>query len=109
MSVFFMEADIRNEKIMSKLFFEERPIKTVIHSAETGKRGTKHFGNYFSNNIMATKSLLKVMNFFHCWEIIYTSSAHAYGPPDESEHRYLSESQICDPKEDYGQSKVHAE
>lgn len=80
--IIFYEGDIRDEKILNKIFSDNK-IYGVIHFA-----GLKSVGEsvekpliYYDNNINGTINLLKVMNSFNVKNIIFSSSATVYGKP----------------------------
>ncbi|MGT2844998.1 UDP-glucose 4-epimerase GalE [Streptococcus hongkongensis] len=79
----FYNADIRDYEVLEKIFEKEK-IDGVIHFA-----GLKAVGEstqipltYYDNNVCGTISLLKVMQKFHCYNIIFSSSATVYGDPE---------------------------
>lgn len=78
-SVPFYEADVCDEKSLSKIFSENK-IDCVIHFA-----GLKAVGEsvgiplkYYANNLNSTLALCKVMDKFNCKKIIFSSSATVY-------------------------------
>jgi len=76
----FYKGDIRDKKILDKIFLEHK-IEAVIHFA-----GLKAVGesvrlpiHYYDNNISGTLTLLEVMKTFGCKKIVFSSSATVYG------------------------------
>ena len=76
----FVKADVCDEEAMRKLF-STYEIDSVIHFA-----GLKAVGEsvekplwYYSNNLVSTMVLIKVMNEFGCKKIVFSSSATVYG------------------------------
>lgn len=76
----FYEADVRDEKILDKIFFENS-IDSVIHFA-----GLKAVGEsvqkpleYYDNNLQSTLSLCKVMRSHNVKRLVFSSSATVYG------------------------------
>ena len=76
----FVQADVCDEEAMRKLF-STYEIDSVIHFA-----GLKAVGEsvekplwYYSNNLVSTMVLIKVMNEFGCKKIVFSSSATVYG------------------------------
>lgn len=76
----FVEADVCDEAAMRELFSTYK-IDSVIHFA-----GLKAVGEsvekplwYYSNNLVSTMVLIKVMNEFGCKKIVFSSSATVYG------------------------------
>lgn len=80
----FHKIDIRDEEKLSEIF-KKNKIDAVIHLA-----GLKAVGEsvakplmYYENNLNSTMVLLKVMEKFSCWNLIFSSSATVYGEPDK--------------------------
>ena len=76
----FVKADVCDEEAMRALF-STYDIDSVIHFA-----GLKAVGEsvekplwYYSNNLVSTMVLIKVMNEFGCKKIVFSSSATVYG------------------------------
>ena len=78
----FYEGDVRDEKIMNKIF-EENDIFAVIHFAGLKAVGesVKKPDLYFDNNIGSTEVLLEVMEKHNCKNLVFSSSATVYGDP----------------------------
>ena len=81
-NITFYEADILDEKKLSKVFEKEK-IDVVIHCAALKSVGesVKKPLEYYHNNITGTLSLLKIMRKYSCKNIIFSSSATVYGDP----------------------------
>ena len=82
--VTFYEGDIRDRKILEKIFDNEK-IDSCIHFA-----GLKAVGEsvekpweYYDNNITGTLTLVDEMRKHNCKNIIFSSSATVYGDPAE--------------------------
>lgn len=78
----FYQADVCDENKVREIFAKES-IDAVIHFA-----GLKAVGEscqkpleYYSNNLISTLSLLKVMREFGCKNFVFSSSATVYGQP----------------------------
>lgn len=74
------ECDLLNTKELTNVF-KQYQISSVIHLA-----GFKSIGHsikdplsYYNNNISGTINLLNVMDQFHCYNMIFSSSATIYG------------------------------
>ena len=82
-NITFYEADILDEKKLSKVFEKEK-IDVVIHCAALKSVGesVKKPLEYYHNNITGTLSLLKIMRKYSCKNIIFSSSATVYGDPE---------------------------
>lgn len=81
-SIKFYEVDVCDKKKMQEIFASEK-IDSVIHFA-----GFKAVGEsvskplmYYRNNLDSTLTLLEVMEEFHCYNIVFSSSATVYGKP----------------------------
>lgn len=81
--VLFYEADIRNKSALQEIF-RKHTITHVIHTA-----GLKAVGesismplDYYNCNVGGTLALVEVMKEFECYNMIFSSSATVYGPPD---------------------------
>lgn len=83
-NIIFYEADILDEKKISKVF-EKENIDVVIHCAALKAVGesVKKPLEYYHNNISGTLSLLKIMRKYSCKNIIFSSSATVYGDPEK--------------------------
>lgn len=76
----FIEGDIRNQKLLDKVFSENR-IDKVLHFAglKSVNMSTINPLSYFDNNITGTLTLLKAMNKAGIKKFIFSSSATVYG------------------------------
>ncbi len=88
--------------------FSENNIIAVIHFA-----GLKAVGEssekpllYYENNLQSTFNLLKIMEEFKCYNIIFSSSATVYGTPKENP---IKENFSCSPFNPYGRTKYFIE
>ncbi|MBR2828351.1 MAG: UDP-glucose 4-epimerase GalE [Bacilli bacterium] len=78
----FYYGDLRNERFVRSVF-EQEDIDAVIHFA-----GYKAVGEsvqypikYYHNNLLSTLILCRVMDYYNCKTIIFSSSATVYGDP----------------------------
>ena len=78
----FYKADIRDKEAMNEIF-EKEEIESVIHFA-----GLKAVGEsvvkpieYYTNNLMTTLIVAKLMKKYHVPSIVFSSSATVYGDP----------------------------
>lgn len=78
----FYKSDVRDRGTLDSIFSKEHP-DAVIHFA-----GLKAVGEsvskpheYYSNNIDSTLILTKIMKKYHCYNLIFSSSATVYGDP----------------------------
>ena len=78
----FYQSDVCDKEALRKIFSENK-IDAVIHFA-----GYKAVGEsvmvplkYYRNNIDSTLTLLEVMEEYHCFNFVFSSSATVYGSP----------------------------
>ena len=78
----FYELDLCDEASVEKIFSEQK-IDAVIHFA-----GLKAVGEsvsmpitYYTNNLLSTLNLCKVMSKYGCKKLVFSSSATVYGKP----------------------------
>lgn len=102
------EGDIRDEKILSRIF-EEHTIDFVIHFA-----GLKAVGEscekpieYYNNNLYGTLVLVETMRKHGCKKIVFSSSATVYGTPESLP--LSEESKVGGTTNPYGTSKYFQE
>jgi UDP-glucose 4-epimerase len=82
----FIEADLRDETTMAKIF-TNNDFEAVVHFAglkSVNESITKPL-EYYDNNINATLKLLKVMAEYGVNKILFSSSATVYGEPGTAE------------------------
>jgi UDP-glucose 4-epimerase len=79
-SLHFLEMDMTNYNDLDNLFREYK-IDIVIHLAGLKSVGesVKKPIHYYENNMISTINLIKVMNIFHCKNLIFSSSSTVYG------------------------------
>mgnify|MGYP005992221363 CR=1 FL=1 len=99
----FYEGDIGNQDFITNIFKENKFI-AVMHFA-----GLKSVADsilkpkkYYQNNVIGTKTLLRVMLRFNCNILIFSSSATVYGYPKELP---IKESHELRPLNPYGENK----
>ena len=96
------------EKVFSYIFDKEKKIDGVIHFAGL-KSVSESILNptlYWRNNVLSTINLLEVMNKFNCKKIVFSSSATIYG---NTENKLIKESDLINPINPYGNTKVTIE
>jgi UDP-glucose 4-epimerase len=107
-----VEGDLRDTNLLQKVFRREydlnSPIEIVAHFA-----GLKAVGEsvnnpilYWDNNVGGSISLLKVMEEFNCFKIVFSSSATVYGLPEKIP---IKESTQIRPNNPYGETKAAIE
>jgi UDP-glucose 4-epimerase len=103
----FYEGDIRDRKILDKVFSENK-IDAVIHFAayiEVGESMQDPL-KYFNNNISGTINLLDAMKDHGVKYIVFSSTAATYGQPDSVP---IFEMDKTIPTNAYGESKLTVE
>ena len=99
---------MRNNKWLENIFCDyvkaDKPIKSVIHFA-----GLKSIYDsilspidYWDSNVTSTVSLLSVMRKYHCYSLIFSSSASVYKPKG---FKLLKETDQISPGTPYGKTK----
>ncbi len=111
-SLIFIEGDLRDEKIIEKIFIDaierNEPIDGVIHFAALKSVGdsVKNPLIYWESNLFGSISLFKVMKKFNCRRIIFSSSASIYAHSNDIN---LSENSNIKPCNPYGNTKATIE
>ena len=108
----FFEGDLRIEKDIEKVFNYSlqinKPIESVIHFA--GLKAVSESKEvplkYWEFNVCGTIKLLKIMEKYNCKNIVFSSSASVY---KEVSEKLLNESDICQPVNPYGTTKLTIE
>ena len=108
----FIKGDINNFGLLKQLFQENillgEPIDGVIHFA--GLKSVKDSIikpiEYWESNVMGTINLIKVMNLFSCYKIIFSSSATIYGI---NKGEKIKETSDISPVNPYGSTKATVE
>lgn len=104
----FIEGDVCDEATLTSVF-ERYPIDSVIHFAglkAVGESVSKPLA-YYTNNLVGTLTLVRVMQKFACKKLVFSSSATVYGqnnPVPFTED--MPRSSTTNP---YGESKVMQE
>ena len=108
----FIKGDLRNKLWLDNIFNDylkaNKPIKSVIHFAglKSIYDSIKSPIEYWDANISSTISLLSVMQKFHCFTFIFSSSACVYKPKG---FKLLKESDKTIPCTPYGKTKLFIE
>ena len=103
----FYLADVCDESAVRKIF-KENKIDAVIHFAglkAVGESVSKPY-EYYSNNLISTLTLYKVMREFSCKRFVFSSSATVYGMNNISPYTEDLPTSATNP---YGQTKFMQE
>tara|TARA_B100001093_G_scaffold505256_1_gene562322 strand:+ start:3293 stop:4282 length:990 start_codon:yes stop_codon:yes gene_type:complete len=101
----FHKCDILNFKKIDKIIKYVQPI-TIIHLASLSTVNEKiKKKDYFLNNVVATKNLIKVMKKNGIKNIIYSSTAAVY----QKKNLRITENSKLKPVSKYGQTKLKSE
>ncbi len=101
----FEKGDISDRKRVAEVIDKYRPV-AVVHFAAFKSVGesVKDPAKYYLNNLCGSLILLDVMREKHVKKIIFSSTAAAYGLPEE-DSTLLKETDACKPINPYGMSK----
>ena len=100
----FYQGDIRNAKILDKIFTENK-IEAVIHFAANSLVGesVEKPLMYFNNNVYGMQILLESMVRNGVDKIVFSSTAATYGEPEKIP---IEENDRTQPTNPYGESKL---
>ena len=108
-NIYFFKGDICNLKDVEKVFYTAKKlgfsIEGVIHFAglKSVSESIKNPLLYWMNNVYGTLNLLKIMEKYACFTIVFSSSATVYGVNDDNLITELSEVKPINP---YGRTKL---
>ncbi len=108
----FIKGDINDFFLLTQLFKNNKsigePIDGVIHFAglKSVSESIKNPIDYWESNVRGTMNLIKVMNKFSCYKIIFSSSAIIYGLNEEEN---IKETSAISPINPYGSTKASVE
>ncbi len=108
----FYKGDIRDSKILNKIFFDAQKIGAgiagVIHFAglKAVKKSIINPLEYWDSNVNGTINLLNVMDENNCRTIVFSSSATIYGL---SSKESIRENSLIKPINPYGNTKAAIE
>ncbi len=108
-NLFIFKGDLRNECVL-KMVFEDaleknKPIEGVIHFAGLKAVGesNKFPLEYWDSNVSGTINLLKIMDKYSCFRIVFSSSATIY---ETKNNNLLKENDKLFPTNPYGVTKL---
>ena len=109
----FLKGDIRDEEFLNDIFEtykkNNNKIDAVIHFAglKSVDESTKKPIKYWDINVSGTIKLIKVMEKFECFNLVFSSSATIYGV--KNNNNLIKESDSISPINTYGQTKEAVE
>ncbi|MFZ5965779.1 MAG: UDP-glucose 4-epimerase GalE [Bacillota bacterium] len=103
----FYQGDIRDRDFLDKVFIENH-IDAVIHFAANSLVGVSMTEPlaYYDNNVYGTQVLLETMIKHHVHKVVFSSTAAAYGEP---ENIPIVETDKTEPTNPYGETKLAME
>ena len=109
----FLKGDIRDEDFLNDIFEtykkNNNKIDAVIHLAglKSVDESTKNPIKYWDINVSGTIKLIKVMEKFECFNLVFSSSATIYGV--KNNNNLIKESDSISPINTYGKTKEAVE
>mgnify|MGYP001207498867 CR=1 FL=1 len=109
----FLKGDIRDEDFLNDIFEiykkNNNKIDAVIHFAglKSVDESTKNPIKYWDINVSGTIKLIKVMEKFECFNLVFSSSATIYGV--KNNNNLIKESDSISPINTYGRTKEAVE
>jgi len=103
----FFQGDIRNREFLDHIFMKNE-IEAVIHFAANSLVGasmTAPFA-YYDNNVHGSQVLLETMNKYSVKNVVFSSTAAAYGEPKSIP---VLETDPTEPTNPYGETKLAVE
>ncbi len=102
-----LELDLKNEDdLFEKL--EDESFSSIVHFAGSSlvSESQEKAEEYFNNNVLASKNLVKFALKKNVKKLIFSSSAAVYGNPEEIP---IKESHVTNPINNYGKNKLEIE
>ena len=103
----YLELDLKNEDdLFEKL--EDESLSSIVHFAGSSliAESQEKSEEYFNNNVLASKNLVKFALKKNVKKFIFSSSAAVYGNPEEIP---IKESHVTNPINNYGKNKLEIE
>ena len=103
----YLELDLKNEDdLFEKL--EDESFSSIVHFAGSSlvSESQEKAEEYFNNNVLASKNLVKFALKKNVKKLIFSSSAAVYGNPEEIP---IKESHVTNPINNYGKNKLEIE
>ncbi len=103
----YLELDLKNEDdLFEKL--EDENLSSIVHFAGSSliAESQEKSEEYFNNNVLASKNLVKFALKKNVKKFIFSSSAAVYGNPEEIP---IKESHVTNPINNYGKNKLEIE
>lgn len=103
----YLELDLKNEDdLFEKL--EDESFSSIVHFAGSSlvSESQEKAEEYFNNNVLASKNLVKFALKKNVKKLIFSSSAAVYGNPEEIP---IKENHVTNPINNYGKNKLEIE
>ena len=103
----YLELDLKNEhELFEKL--KDESLSSIVHFAGSSlvSESQEKAEEYFNNNVLASKNLVKFALKKNVKKLIFSSSAAVYGNPEEIP---IKESHVTNPINNYGKNKLEIE
>ena len=104
-----IKCDLRNESLLNKIFqdnsSDSNPIQAVIHLAGLKSVEDSMISpiKYWDFNVKGTINLVKIMEEYKCYKLVFSSSATIYGL--QKNKNLIREDAEINPKNNYGKTK----
>ena len=103
----YLELDLKNEdELFEKL--KDESLSSIVHFAGSSlvSESQEKAEEYFNNNVLASKNLVKFALKKNVKKFIFSSSAAVYGNPEEIP---IKETHVTNPINNYGKNKLEIE
>ena len=103
----YLELDLKDEDVLFEKL-ENESLSSIVHFAGSSlvSESQEKAEEYFNNNVLASKNLVKFALKKNVKKFIFSSSAAVYGNPEEIP---IKESHVTNPINNYGKNKLEIE
>ena len=103
----YLELDLKDEDVLFEKL-ENESLSSIVHFAGSSlvSESQEKAEDYFNNNVLASKNLVKFALKKNVKKFIFSSSAAVYGNPEEIP---IKESHVTNPINNYGKNKLEIE